>query len=156
MPPSCLLSNNAIGLFSALRLVFADVMEHLRWQDSFVATPIIALPPFASGSPLTTDDYIYRDRPAFVRGWVKRVALDPSLTKPMKAASPQQLSRLYADNLIWYDALTTLAQARRAKPNDKSLLADWNKLLGLPSVKLTEFASEYLTPCCALQEPRSR
>lgn len=86
------------------------------------------------------------DRPAFVSGWVKRVAPDPALKKTMR--SPQERSTLYANNLLWYDALTVLGEGLRAKPTDKPLIERWTSLLQLPSVGLAKFTTEPMTDCC--------
>lgn len=86
------------------------------------------------------------DAPAFVSGWIERVALDASTMKQLQQATPLQRSDLYAKELVWYDALSTLAEARRTKPNDPSLNSRWQTLLRLPSVGLDRFVSEPLIP----------
>ncbi len=64
-----------------------------------------------------------------VEGWVERVKLNPKLADRLIPATPLQQVALYAENSIWYDALTNLAKLRLAKPKDASLLADWTSLL---------------------------
>lgn len=60
-----------------------------------------------------------------VRVAVQRVS-KPDLEKQLKKASPVQRANLAAQNGIWYDAVTALAEARRTQP---ALVADWNQLL---------------------------
>ncbi|MDX2244548.1 MAG: DUF928 domain-containing protein [Leptolyngbyaceae cyanobacterium bins.302] len=88
------------------------------------------------------------DRPAFVSGEVKRVAPDASLKQLTK--SPQERSTLYANNLLWYDALTIVGEALRQKPGNKLLVDRWKSLLQLPSVGLDAIATESITPCCTI------
>ncbi len=69
-------------------------------------------------------------------GKIKRVA-DPSLAIRAQEATPQERVALYADKRVWYDALTTLIELRRDRPNDKELEDALDKLLksaGLNSV----------------------
>lgn len=88
------------------------------------------------------------DRPVFVSGWVKRVAPDAALQQPPK--SPQARSTLYANQLLWYDALTIVGEALRQQPGDKLLRDRWQSLLQLPSVGLDAIVTESVTPCCTL------
>lgn len=67
--------------------------------------------------------------PTFVKGWVRRVALNSTLKSQLKAATPRERIDLYAANGIWHDALTTLASLRRTNPGDATLVASWEKLL---------------------------
>jgi hypothetical protein len=74
------------------------------------------------------------------RGVVRRVELSAELLGELENAEPRQKTVIYAKNGIWQDALSTLAAARRANPNDTDLAADWESLLD--SVKLGEIAAE--------------
>ncbi|MCC5661474.1 DUF928 domain-containing protein [Nostoc sp. XA010] len=82
----------------------------------------------------------------YVEGWVQRVNPNPQLVDSLKQATPQQRVRLYAENGIWYDALTTLAELRLAKPQDPTLAVDWMNLL--KSVDLENLAKQPLIKCC--------
>lgn len=64
-----------------------------------------------------------------VDGWVERVDINSNLTKRIQQATQKQKAALYAENGIWHDALTNLAEARLAKPKDAPLIADWKSLL---------------------------
>lgn len=90
------------------------------------------------------------DNPPAVEGWIKRVAINSTLTRRLQTATPQQRVALYATNGIWYDALTTLAELRGANPEDATLLNDWVSLLH--SVGLDALMNEPLTQCCAPEE----
>lgn len=63
--------------------------------------------------------------PVFVEGWVQRVAVTPALESQLETATlPKYI--VYANNLIWYDAL---AELRLTKPPNATLNDDWVKLL---------------------------
>ncbi|MEG4172515.1 MULTISPECIES: DUF928 domain-containing protein [unclassified Microcoleus] len=73
-------------------------------------------------------------------GTVRRVELSADIRSQLEQADPRQKTVIYAENGIWQDALSTLAAARRANPNDAELTADWESLLD--SVKLGQIAKE--------------
>jgi len=68
--------------------------------------------------------------PVFVRGWVEREALKPELERLLQAANDKR-SRIaiYAQNGIWYSALTELAKLRFAEPKNTVFINDWANLL---------------------------
>ncbi len=78
----------------------------------------------------------------YVEGWVQRADLNPKLVDSLKQATPQQRVNLYAENGIWYDALTTLAELRLSKPEDPTLAVEWMNLL--KSVDLENLAKQPL------------
>ncbi len=78
-----------------------------------------------------------------VQGEVVREMINSKLQSELEEAkSLRDQVGIYAENGLWYDALTTLAQLRIKDPQNKALFADWADLLG--SVKLQEIASESL------------
>lgn len=79
-------------------------------------------------------------------GWVQRTSPSATLTSQLKQATPQQQANLYAQNGIWFDALTTLAKLRLTKPQDTHLTEDWNRLL--QTVGLEKLTTKPLTQCC--------
>jgi len=88
--------------------------------------------------------YCNPDQPTFVEGWVERVELNSTLKNQLdQATTPQQKADLYAQAGIWYEAVTTLAELRRQKPNDQALNAQWLELL--QSVDLEAIATEPVT-----------
>jgi hypothetical protein len=89
----------------------------------------------------------------FVNGEIERIPLDSTLQAQLKKMSdPKAQSALYAENELWSEALTTLAQARRRNLKDPTLQADWSNLL--KSMNLDDIASEPLTSCCQVEEPK--
>jgi len=71
---------------------------------------------------------------------VRRVELSADIRSQLEKADPRQKSFIYAENGIWQDAISTLAAARRANPDDPVLKADWESLLD--SVKLGKIAKD--------------
>ncbi|MBK1989624.1 DUF928 domain-containing protein [Sphaerospermopsis aphanizomenoides BCCUSP55] len=68
-----------------------------------------------------------------VNGWIERVAASPELVEKIKQTANQQQYIPYAENNIWYDTVSVLAQNRAANQQD------WNNLLSL--FQLNEFAN---------------
>jgi Domain of Unknown Function (DUF928) len=68
--------------------------------------------------------------PVFVRGWVERVALKPELERQLQTASTaRERIAVYAQNGIWYSALSELAKLRLDEPQNATLNNDWAGLL---------------------------
>jgi hypothetical protein len=78
----------------------------------------------------------------YVEGWIQRIHLNPELVNRLAQASPQQQASLYAENGIWYDALTTLADLRLAEPENLSVAQDWTDLLR--TIELENLATQPL------------
>lgn len=92
-----------------------------------------------------------RDAPVSVDGWIQRVPMSPTFMSKLQKATPLQQVALYADNSIWYDALTTLAELRIANPSDDATLSNqWVSLL--KSVGLDAIAHEPINQCCTLDK----
>jgi Domain of Unknown Function (DUF928) len=68
-------------------------------------------------------------RPIYAEGWIQRMELDRTLSKQIDRATPTEKVALYAENGLWHDALSTLANLRAAKPQDPGLSQDWQNLL---------------------------
>lgn len=82
-----------------------------------------------------------------VNGWIMRAKLNNNLTLQQQSSEREQVI-FYAQNGIWYNALTQLAQLRRRHPQAENYLTDWQKLL--KDVDLEEFANKPIAPCCTL------
>ncbi|WP_029636964.1 MULTISPECIES: DUF928 domain-containing protein [Nostocales] len=68
--------------------------------------------------------------PVFVRGWVQRKALKSNLEKLLQAdMRPRSRTAIYAQNGIWYSALTELAKLRFTEPKNTVFINDWANLL---------------------------
>jgi hypothetical protein len=115
----------------------------------------LSLPAHAGLSPLKVgQDYQWsfsllcledeRSQDITVEGWTRRVELNSSLSTQLAQAPPKKQVELYAQAEIWHDALATLVQLRRERPNDAMIVADWVKLLS--SASLETLAPEALVP----------
>ncbi len=82
-------------------------------------------------------------------GTVRRVELSADIRSQLEKADPRQKTFIYAENGIWQDALSNLAAARRANPNDPVFTTDWESLLD--SVTLGKIAKE---PIIVQNEPQ--
>ncbi|MBE9227018.1 DUF928 domain-containing protein [Phormidium sp. LEGE 05292] len=84
--------------------------------------------------------------PNFIRGWVERVALKPELEKQLQTATtPRERIAFYAQNGIWYSALTELAKLHVAQPQNTTINNDWANLLrdvGLENLAQKPIAGE--------------
>ncbi len=79
-------------------------------------------------------------------GWVQRLSPSATLTSQLKQAKPQQRATIYAQNGIWFDAVTALAEQRLATSQDPRLTQDWKALL--QTVGLEKLATKPLIQCC--------
>jgi hypothetical protein len=70
-----------------------------------------------------------RQKDVTVDGAVQRIELDSSLANKLQQAEPRDRPAIYTEAEIWTDALSTLADLRKANPNDQQLQDDWNDLL---------------------------
>ncbi|HEY9597433.1 MAG TPA: DUF928 domain-containing protein [Cyanophyceae cyanobacterium] len=115
----------------------------------------LSLPKQAGLSPLQVNqDYRWsfsvvcdaedRSKDMTVGGLIRRVQLDSALNNQLQQASPEQQIDLYAAAEIWHDALATLAQLRRDKPNDPMIGQKWQQLLN--AVGLKNIEPESLVP----------
>jgi len=86
-------------------------------------------------------------RPEVARGGIQRV--DEAVAMP-ETTSPLAISEAYVESGIWYDALTTLGNARRENPDDAELEVAWQTLLSYSTVGLEAIATEPLVDCCTL------
>lgn len=74
--------------------------------------------------------------PSFVSGSLKRVAPDVKLEQQLKAATtPRAKIAAYAQNGIWYTALSELALLRIAEPQNTTFQQDWQNLLAYAGLK---------------------
>ncbi len=60
---------------------------------------------------------------------IKRVAPDPALALRLQQATPQQRVALYRDAQLWHDAVSTLVELQRTRPDDANLPVAWDRLL---------------------------
>jgi Domain of Unknown Function (DUF928) len=65
----------------------------------------------------------------YVQGWVQRQQLTTNLRDRLPQLPPQQRATLYAENGLFYDAVTTLATLKTTQAQDRSIHQDWQNLL---------------------------
>ena len=78
-----------------------------------------------------------------VEGWIQRVEPDSTLIE-QPGHSTFEVAALYANQGIWFDALTTLASLRQSLPGDADVIDAWQQLLesvGLETMQDTELLS---------------
>lgn len=106
-----------------------------------------SIPPLAFGKEYRWQfvmicDSEKREHDIGVNGWVKRVKLDPGLTKKIEQAKPIEQVNIYANSGLWQDALLNLAELRYKQPNNFKLSSSWLQLLS--SLGLDAIAQEPL------------
>lgn len=94
-------------------------------------------------------DSAQRQRDVVVEGWLQRAEISSSLSSQLLSADSFDKAKLYAENGFWYDTVATLAELKRSLPDDKSVAAEWQELLG--SVGLTSLSQVDLINCCQVQ-----
>ena len=85
-----------------------------------------------------------------VDGWIKRVQPSSELIAQLENNQTEKSYLVYAENGIWYDALTRIIEVMRVNPTDSTLTNDWSDLL--ESVGLGELISTPMTDCCSFSE----
>ena len=100
----------------------------------------LTLPAFANLSPLEMGKKYQwhvtliceakdRSRDVVTDGSIKRVAPDPALALRIQQATPQQRVALYRDAQLWHEAVSTLVELQRTRPDDANLPVAWDRLL---------------------------
>ena len=87
---------------------------------------------------------------AFVYGGVERVPITSDLESQFQDKNDRERIEIYAENGLWVDLLTTLAELRVANLQDTSLNEDWENLL--QQVKLEGIADKFFVDCCNSEE----
>lgn len=82
------------------------------------------------------------DNPIFTQGSIERIAPTAALSDRLARSTPAEQAVLFANQGIWYDALTTLAELHSANPTDQTVISDWHSLL--QSVGLSDLADQPL------------
>lgn len=93
-------------------------------------------------------------RPILAEGIIRRVDMAPSVEPSEDPAwqlnDPEQISAVYAQNRIWYDALTVLGEALHRESDNEQYKAAWQRLLSYSTVGLEAIAHQPLGNCCTL------
>lgn len=72
-----------------------------------------------------------------IEGWTQRSELNPAIAAQLETASPRDQIQIYAQNGIWHEALSTLAELIQQSPKDANFMENWHQLL--ESAGLGEF-----------------
>ncbi|WP_224086219.1 DUF928 domain-containing protein [Nostoc sp. MS1] len=91
-----------------------------------------------------------RDQDLFMKGKIERVQDENLAEQIQETNQPLDQAIIYATAGFWENALSTLANLRRQRPNDQEVKKYWTDLLS--SVELTDVADQPLLPCCTAQE----
>lgn len=150
------------GISLPVEFVLEDSEGNLVYQSQFRTNGksgiiTLNLPQDISLSPLVVgQDYRWmfsilcppeneRSNDLVVEGWVRRVALNPSLETQLAQASPTKKVELYAEAELWQDTLAQLVELRRNYPSDSEIATQWVQLLnaaGLSNLVGESLASE--------------
>jgi hypothetical protein len=85
---------------------------------------------------------------------VARVAPSRALKQQLEKAGLTEKLNLYAENGLWYETLTQLAERRRTDPQNSEVADQWMDLLQHKAVLLNNIAQEPILACCQL-EPKN-
>ncbi|ERT08536.1 hypothetical protein M595_1466 [Lyngbya aestuarii BL J] len=77
-----------------------------------------------------------------INGWINRVALSPNQLQALESEQPSERLNLYAEEALWYETVSTLAQLRLSNPEDTVIQQRWAELLN--SVGLGDIAPQPL------------
>ena len=143
---------------TSAKKVFLRIKDHSEEYDYTTELPItgqggiisVTLPPDAPALEtgqtyqwllaVICEDQLRPDSP-MVQGSVKRVSTTITSSEPIKAMTQLQQAAMYAEEGIWYETISILAQLREEQPEDSNLFLIWEKLLtsvGLESLAQAE------------------
>ncbi|HEY9872510.1 MAG TPA: DUF928 domain-containing protein [Candidatus Obscuribacterales bacterium] len=141
-----------------VEFVLQDENDNQLYQTTFTTTGDsgiinLQLPDSATLPPLKTGKKYHwyfsvlcnpqnRADDVVVEGWTQKVALNPVLARKLEKASLEERAALYISENHWHEALVTLAELRRDRPDDSAIAEQWAKLL--QSVGLDAIAQEPL------------
>jgi hypothetical protein len=74
-------------------------------------------------------DSLEKSTNILMEGEIKRVEPNPTLAARLQQATPEERVTLYVEENLWYNAVATLVELGRSRPNDPNLAAIWDKLL---------------------------
>gem|GEM_PF-6575140 len=102
-----------------------------QWVLQIACRPDLS-DPFFNSDPYDSD---------YISGLLHPVERDPKLAAELAQAASLRQVALYAQNGIWYESLSLLAQLRQAEPENQALKAAWTNLL-----ESAGFGSRYRLP----------
>lgn len=101
-----------------------EVGKSYRWYFSLICDPLD------------------RSADSFTSGWIQRTEPSSTLSQKLTTAAAEEKPVIYADAGIWYEAVASLIELRRAQPQNPKVLTQWQTLL--QSVGLEEIANQPL------------
>lgn len=81
-----------------------------------------------------------RSRDIVVEGWIRQSEIGLTLKQKLNTSDAIAQANLYHDRGLWYDALSVLAEQKKAQTNEPSIQAKWTEIL--ESEGLGDLASE--------------
>lgn len=98
-----------------------------------LTVPASAAPPLEIGKVYQWDLNVicdsYNNSTAHMSGGFKRVKLNSMLERRLQQASADERIALYRQYNLWYEAVGTMVELQRQRPNDQNLAAVWDKFL---------------------------
>lgn len=88
-----------------------EVNQEYNWSMMIMCNPVVP------------------ERNPFVAGWIKRIPRNSALNLQLDSNSDQADYEVYANNDLWYNAITELGKERCQSPQNASLVQDWVQLL---------------------------
>lgn len=70
-----------------------------------------------------------------VNGWVERIQPTRTFSTKLARTNPKEVSQVYANAGIWYEALHTLIKQRLNAPGDRTFIANWRAFLESAGLK---------------------
>lgn len=154
----------------AVEFVLLDDSDRQVYETTFMTTGAsgiinLSLPSFAALPPLEIGknyhwyfsmicNPVNRAEDVFVEGWIQRVEPDPVLAFKLEKASSVERANLYASDGLWHEALMTLTELSRDRPNNSEIAANWTQLL--QNVGLETIAQEPLVEYQISRHPLTR
>lgn len=115
--------------------------------------PVQPTKPLVAGKSYRWTFSIYCDpnKPSsavYVQGSMTQVALNPSWQQQLTAAkTPLEKASFFAQNGVWYDALTSLGESlQNTKQKDPKIASAWIELL--KQVDLSQVGTDAIASCC--------
>ncbi|MFN6472184.1 MAG: DUF928 domain-containing protein [Nostoc sp. SerVER01] len=122
-------------------------------QSGIFRVPVQPTKPLVAGKSYRWTFWIYcdPDKPSaavYVQGSMTQVALNASWQKQLAAAkTPLEKASFFAENGVWYDALTSLGESlQNTKQKDPKIISAWSELL--KQVDLVQVDTDAIASCC--------
>jgi hypothetical protein len=118
----------AVDLPDSVKATLLKTKENYHWYLSMICNPE------------------NRSHDVVVEGWIQRVELEANIKKQLQFSQPLEKAKIYQQQDIWYDALSTLAEEKKNSVLQPQVAMSWNKLLesiGLGNLAQEQFIEPY-------------